>query len=36
MPAAEPKSEFELPKDTPYLILKGELLGVFCWKLREN
>ena len=30
MTEAEHKSETELTKDTPYLSLKGELLGVYC------
>ena len=30
MTEAEHKSEFERPKDTPYLALTGELWGVYC------
>ena len=33
---AEYKSEFEPTKDTPYLVLMGELWGVFCDDFREN
>ena len=30
--AAEPKSDFKVTKDTPYLALTGELRGVSCEK----
>ena len=36
MTEAEYESEFELPKDTPYLTLMCEIWGVNCEDLGEN
>ena len=36
MTAPEPKSDFKLTTDTPYLTLTGELWGVYCDDLGEN
>ena len=36
MTAAEHKADFKPAKNTPYLTLSGELLGVFCEYLGEN
>ena len=33
---AHHKTEFKLTKDTPYLTLTGNLLGVFCEDFEEN
>ena len=35
MTTAEHKSGFELTKDTPYLVLMGELCGVCCEDLEK-
>ena len=36
MTAAQHKADIELTKDTPYLALTGELLGVCCEDFGEN
>ena len=36
MTAPEPKSDFKLTTDTPYLALTSELWGVYCDDLGEN
>ena len=32
----DPKSDFTLTKDTPYLALMGELWGAYCENFQEN